>query len=219
MTVRREVHRQERDVRAHVRAAKALAELDAVDDRELAFVAEVEVLEPEIAVTVADASVRDADARRCARDRGENRAASARSRAPAAAVRSPPPRASTSAKFSRTLRAMASTVPQPDVGAVAARARVKVREHRRRPRRRERPRASRPRGARRRASSSGSRIMWTAQSTTSPSGPKWCRPCGVAPHGHEAEVGARGEARVEEHLGFARTPPRIERAEVEEREA
>jgi hypothetical protein len=56
----REVHREKSDVGADVAAPEALTELDAVDDRELAFVADIQVLEAEVAVTIADAAGRDA---------------------------------------------------------------------------------------------------------------------------------------------------------------
>jgi hypothetical protein len=57
MTVRREVHREERDVRADISAAEALAELDAIDDRDAAFLADIDVIEPEVAMAFADESL------------------------------------------------------------------------------------------------------------------------------------------------------------------
>lgn len=51
------VHREERDVRAYVSAAEGLAELDAVDDGEAVLVADVEVIEPEVPMALADVSL------------------------------------------------------------------------------------------------------------------------------------------------------------------
>src|SRR5262249_40761515 len=55
-----EVHRQERDVGAHVGEAEAFVEFDAVDDGGLARGVDVNMLEPQVAVAVADASGLDA---------------------------------------------------------------------------------------------------------------------------------------------------------------
>ena len=56
----RQVHRKKRDVGADVGVSKALAELDAIEDADRAVWPDVDVLEPEIAMAVADATLGDA---------------------------------------------------------------------------------------------------------------------------------------------------------------
>lgn len=54
----RKVHREEGDLGADVSAAKPIAILEAVDDREIAIASKVHVFEPQVAVAVAYATIR-----------------------------------------------------------------------------------------------------------------------------------------------------------------
>ena len=215
VTMGGEVHREERDVRTDVRIAEPVVELDAIEDRELALVAEVQVLEAEVAVTVADPPVCDStleDPRAIAEEvelssfhlarllRGEQPFCGGVGLGEVVAhvagdgLDAAPARRCAVARASVEVRKKGGHLVDVSGG--------------------ERPRLE---------PAVGAQLVRQAHHVDGPVDDLALRaemvsPLRIAPHGHEPQVRPRRQPGVEEQLRLTCAPSRIERAEVEERE-